>query len=184
MSTTSNEKAIVRHMLAVLHLAGWLPVKVDDGGDEYVKATTPDEVIEAAFAVEEANIHFSNGKRNYWVCLVFGNGNEGRDVICDHTIDRKGVSDGFEDTMNEVCEWAENYEPDTEPLCEDIATLEQESRQMRARMERIESDQAELILLADTLATLLQRDARFFDLSADTRHAINNLCHHLNTKGN
>ena len=78
------EHAIVKALVYKLAAAGFVPVKVWDGG-EYVEARTADEVIDAAFSVDEATIHFApQGAPEKWgrfgVFVVPGNG---ADIISD-----------------------------------------------------------------------------------------------------
>ena len=86
-----RERRIVANLIAHLYAYGFTVVAVDDGGDED-EAIPPGDTkaaMEAAFAVDEATMWFKRtdgeSKSRYAVALIFGNGNDGLDVISDYT---------------------------------------------------------------------------------------------------
>jgi len=86
----AGEKAVVRGLVEHMHKFGWHAVEVDDGGDEraikvdYEPGLSADEVIDHAFAVDEAHVYFKDGLGHTgWVFLVFGN--EPHEVINDYS---------------------------------------------------------------------------------------------------
>lgn len=100
------EKAVVRALVDHCGKFGWHAIEVDDGGEEpaikrtYDVGLSADEVVEAAFAVDEARIIFSNGeRRSHWVALVFGNSPE--EVIADYSYGPISNPDDFEVVMEE-----------------------------------------------------------------------------------
>lgn len=105
----AGEKAVVRALVEHLGKFGWNAVEVNDGGEEpAIKVRVPvprpssrglsaDEVIEHAFAVDEAWVYFSNGPRKHWVFLVFGNSPE--EVISDYSYAAESNPDDFYELM-------------------------------------------------------------------------------------
>jgi len=85
------ERRIVRTLIQELAAAGYLPVKVWDGG-EYVAVSALDETMDAVFAVDDSTIHFApKDKPEEWgrrgVLIIGGNG---EDIISDwHCGDKK-----------------------------------------------------------------------------------------------
>lgn len=87
-----RERRIVANLISHLNSRGFIIVAVDDGGDEEEVITDNNmkEAMEAAFAVDEATLIFvyhenKPGTIRYEVDLIFGNGNDGLDVISDHS---------------------------------------------------------------------------------------------------
>lgn len=87
-----RERRIVANLIAHLNAHGFSVVAVDDGGDDLEEITDNNmkEAMEAAFAVDEATLLFRDfrnppDKHKYEVDLIFGNGNDGLDVISDHS---------------------------------------------------------------------------------------------------
>lgn len=81
---TKIERAIVAALIDEAGRAGFVPVRVYDGGEQ-VKVANAAEAIEAVFAVDESTIHFAPAaNRAKWgrrgVFLVCGNGT---DIISD-----------------------------------------------------------------------------------------------------
>ena len=81
-----NERMIVRKMceLAVQH--DWKLVAVDDGGDEPELISSVDRAIELGYNVDEIRYVFQKGDITQLgiVLCIFGNGNDGLDVVSDH----------------------------------------------------------------------------------------------------
>lgn len=79
------ETAIVTALVEELKAAGYVPVKVYDGG-EYVKAPDLAGVLEAVFSVDESTINFAPaGEPKKWGKLgVFIVGGNGEDCISDY----------------------------------------------------------------------------------------------------
>lgn len=87
-----RERRIVANLIAHLNSRGFIIVAVDDGGDEEEVITDNNmkDAMEAAFAVDEASLIFVyhqalEGTRRYTVDLIFNNGNDGLDVISNHS---------------------------------------------------------------------------------------------------
>lgn len=86
------EKAILRLTVKELGKIGWKPVQVWDS-EEYVPATTIEEVIDAAMAVDECTVHFENAAgRDHGVFFVWGNGC-GDEAISNHHVGAEDFSD-------------------------------------------------------------------------------------------
>lgn len=97
------ERAIVAALVDECSKAGFVPVKVWDGG-EYVEATTLDAVIDAVFSVDESTVHFAPaGDLVRWgkfgVFLVCGNG---EDLISDNHCG----NEAFAAAVTKACERA------------------------------------------------------------------------------
>jgi hypothetical protein len=85
-----RERRIVANLVAYMNSNGFTCSHVDDGGDHPEKVNDTREIMEAAFAVDDATLLFRDfrnppDKHQYEVNLVFGNGNDGLDVIADHS---------------------------------------------------------------------------------------------------
>jgi hypothetical protein len=86
-----RERRIVANLIAHLNSRGYIIVAVDDGGDEEEAITNNNmkDAMEAAFAVDEATLIFRQSGveagRRYEVDLIFNNGNDGLDVISNHS---------------------------------------------------------------------------------------------------
>lgn len=87
------ERKIVRKLIRMMRHAGWMPYKVDDGGDKLISVTTEAEILDAVFAVDEARIKFYDGKCIHNVLVVLGNE---YDVICDWSYNE---TDNFNSVM-------------------------------------------------------------------------------------
>ena len=77
---TKIERAKVSAVVAECEAAGYVPVRVWDGG-EYVKTTGVTGALDAVFAVDESTIHFApRDKPNGWggcgVLVILGNGED------------------------------------------------------------------------------------------------------------
>jgi hypothetical protein len=80
------EKRIARKVVDVLLAAGFA-LSLNNGGDEYeIKNSTDASAIKAAmFATDEERLYAMQCDRCVgWVYFVYGN--DGWDVICDHTV--------------------------------------------------------------------------------------------------
>lgn len=93
------ERQIVRATINAALARGWSLDFVDNGGDEE-KVNTVDEAMEAAFAADDARIHFRAGFRTAWLYAVLGN--DGWDVISDYTTN---LDDAVKSTDGLVSEW-------------------------------------------------------------------------------
>jgi hypothetical protein len=99
------ERDVVLHLIRTMEKHGWHAGKVWNG-EEDVVCTTEEEVISAAFAVDECSIYFYNTKsmRAHSAFLVFGN--DGWDVICDYSYsvdDRDNFKSIMENEVNPYC---------------------------------------------------------------------------------
>ena len=85
MNRNQIERMIVEEATKRLMSIGWNPAYHDATDDGEVEAiSTLPEVIEAVFSVDECRVWFKKeGMRHQHVFFVLGN--DGYDVICDHT---------------------------------------------------------------------------------------------------
>ena len=88
------ERKVVRHLIRTMKKHGWIAKKVDDGGDQYELTPTERSVMDAVFAVDEAQIYFSKESHGHWVQIVLGN--SGYDCISDYNY---SDHDDFEHVM-------------------------------------------------------------------------------------
>lgn len=81
-----NERLIVRTLIAAVQLAGWTLYAVNDG-EASPAAQTADRAIELGCNLDGCHLMFEReGRGEYsWVYLIFGNGNDGLDVVSDYT---------------------------------------------------------------------------------------------------
>lgn len=105
------EKKIVRHLIRTMKEHGWDAHAVNDGEEFHIGLTAEKQVMDHAFAVDEASIHFENKKLpfinsegeekcvSHYVYLVFGN--DGYDVIADWSY---RDDDNFKIIMEEIIE--------------------------------------------------------------------------------
>lgn len=117
------EIRIARKMIRLMKKAGWKAYAVNDGEEFHRGLKTEKEVMEHAFAVEEASIYFKNPSLKYkddegkehtvshHAYLVFGN--DGYDVVADWS-----YGEGEGDTFDEVMEQLSVY---TDAIAEKIA---------------------------------------------------------------
>lgn len=102
------ERRLVRKLVRVMKEHGWEATHVDDGGDEFEKVSGETQVMEAVFAVDEAQICFRKGDAYHWVMIVLGN--DGYDAIADWAYS-EGDPDGFNAIMNgEISEYQDKLE--------------------------------------------------------------------------
>lgn len=84
-----RERRIVANLLSHLEVHGFVCKQVDDGGDDLEEVDGMKDIMESAFAVDEATLIFTDthpdARRTYEVDLIFNNGNDGLDVISDHS---------------------------------------------------------------------------------------------------
>lgn len=84
-----RERRIVANLISHLNAHGFMIVAVDDGGDdeEVITDNNMKDAMESAFAVDEATLIFADpaSGTKYVVDLIFNNGNDGLDVISDHS---------------------------------------------------------------------------------------------------
>ncbi len=92
---------LMRHLEA----AGWIAHSVNDG-EETTRLTSGErarEAMELMFSVDEAWVHFSNGKAKHYVYFVMGN--DGWDIASDYSY-AEGDADGFNAVMEAFdAEW-------------------------------------------------------------------------------
>lgn len=102
MNRQDAEKAIVGALVDAF-LAEGVKLSVESDGIVYLEnSTDKEEIIESLFAVDEAFLLTvdHNGKGG-WVFLVFGN--DGYDVIADHTMGFvSDVVDSLDDFVSEI----------------------------------------------------------------------------------
>lgn len=104
MHMTPGEHKEIRKALRAVAKAGFHPVKVDDGGDEYITGAksvmTEKEVLDAVDAVEDATVFFKGtdqlGRvRGAWMRCIMGNAKDGSEVIADNS-----VTPGFAEALD------------------------------------------------------------------------------------
>lgn len=95
-----NERLIMRTMLAAAQAAGWELETLFDGGEDHEKLDD-EAAIELANNLEQCHwnlmvprerSHDGKAKRA-WVLTIFGNGNDGLDVISDYTMNLDSFTD-------------------------------------------------------------------------------------------
>jgi hypothetical protein len=85
------ERAIVRATIEEAEKQGWTLYRVSNG-EEIVRTDSHEAALEAAFACDEAHLHFGTSDgQEAWVFIVLGN--DGWDVICDYTLSFNAVID-------------------------------------------------------------------------------------------
>lgn len=94
------EARVVAKLFEMLEEAGWVPKKVDDGGDDYILVTTWSEALEVIDSVEWSALFVTDGVQTRWVVLILGNG---RDVVSDYSI----RDPNFEALMERHADWVE-----------------------------------------------------------------------------
>lgn len=100
MSAPTTDRGGIRQTMNALKEAGWLPLWVDDGGDEdeNVKCSTTHEVEEAVTAVDDAFVVVEKGTERGWVRFVLGNSPD--EVVCDYTVKLDEALDPMFDRWN------------------------------------------------------------------------------------
>lgn len=103
----SGEGRMVRKALRAVKAAGFVPVCVDDGGDELVKGAgkvmLEREVMDAVFAVDDATVLFRKFDRSgavlakAWFRVILGNARDGSEAIADNS-----VTPGFAEALDAV----------------------------------------------------------------------------------
>lgn len=78
-----RERDAVWFWLKNLEAAGFDAVKVDDGGDEWIRVATLEEALDAVMAVDEATVIFKAAGEKKGYCVVFILGNSPREVAAD-----------------------------------------------------------------------------------------------------
>lgn len=90
-----NERRIVWNVLERVQASGFKLAFVDDTDEETLVSTTK-EAMELCFNLDDVYVMFSDGKRKApiaWVRFIFGNGNDGKDVITDYTTNLECLND-------------------------------------------------------------------------------------------
>lgn len=99
------EVKIVTKLFEMLEGEGWVPKVVDDGGDDYVSATTWGAALETIDSVEWSALILDGGTQLSCVVLILGNG---VDLVSDYS-----CSDtGFEALMERHADWIETLTED------------------------------------------------------------------------
>lgn len=80
-----NERKITANVFEVLKSHGWNVELVDDG-DEETEVSTMLDAMELMFNIDDCHVHFRKGEQCGWFRMIFGNGNDGLDVIADHSV--------------------------------------------------------------------------------------------------
>ena len=97
------EVKIVTKLFEMLEEEGWVPVNVDDGGDDLVLITTwseAREALEAFDSVEWSALFVTDGIQTSWVILIPSNE---RDVVSDYSCN----DPDFEALMERHADWIE-----------------------------------------------------------------------------
>lgn len=101
------ERKLVTHLCKTMREHGWVPIKVDDGG-EMVWCVTDEDVLDVVFSVDESTIHFKKGGVRHGAYIVLGN--DGYDAICDYSYS-EDEDDDFDEIMKKYVDpYAEQLE--------------------------------------------------------------------------
>lgn len=92
-----NERRIVWNLIRLVLAAGYVLHGIHDG-DDYTKVKTAPETMELAFNLDDVKVYFTkgDGKPHTWMRFIFGNGNDGKDVLCDYGTDLEPVIGSFD----------------------------------------------------------------------------------------
>lgn len=101
-----NEKRIYRKLVSMLAERGWNLINVSDGEEIYL-VTKVEEALEHVFAVDESWTYFTNGTKTHVVYIILGNGNDGYDMLSDHSL---ADDDDFEASIDTVYDWINEQE--------------------------------------------------------------------------
>lgn len=96
------ERRIVRHLIRTARKAGYLPVRVDDGG-ELVPATTETAMLAAVFSVDDSRVIFKHPDEPRAHCAVIILGN-GPDCVADASMGAR-----WDAVMDAVAEYSETF---------------------------------------------------------------------------
>jgi hypothetical protein len=98
--TQRNERAILRRVIIDALKAGY-ELSVDDGGDELAieRSTNAKAVLAALMNTDDDRLILERRivgveREHGWVRFIYGNGNDGCDVICDYTVNLDAVLEG------------------------------------------------------------------------------------------
>lgn len=100
------EERIVRQAINELDRHGWKWTGVNDGEEVHTigqELDSPGDAWKLMHDLDECDLYFKHEtKGGGWLCLIFDNGNDGRDVMCDNSINLNdalsGVQTEFEGT--------------------------------------------------------------------------------------
>lgn len=87
----TNERRIIARAVELLAKAGFRcthHTATCDGDAEPIEQHTPGAIAETAGQVDDCALYFTStdaATRAQWARFIFGNGNYGRDVICDNS---------------------------------------------------------------------------------------------------
>ena len=98
------EVKVVTKLFEMFEEEGWVPKKVDDGGD-YVPVTTWSEALETIDSVELSTLFVVGGSQRSWVTLILGNG---VDVVSDYSCSGPAL----EALMERHADWVETLTED------------------------------------------------------------------------
>jgi len=102
------EDEVIAETIKQLDAAGWTLEGVDDGGEEFIATSDPNEVLEFSDQVGTCQVFFVkliDGKL-YRTTLFLVRGNDGPDVIADHSV----FPPCFEDVMDRIYDWCRRYD--------------------------------------------------------------------------
>lgn len=97
----ANEKAIIEKLVTTLAEQGWILVGAADTED-YEELSTHEAAYEQSSCADMGSIYFKKDGKTHYVIAIYGNGNDGWDLLSDHTYNPK---DDFEDSMRLVYDW-------------------------------------------------------------------------------
>ena len=100
------ERWVVEHLICAAGRHGYVPYRAYDGG-EWVMLTTPADVMDVVFSVDDCHVYFKHPDDDKAHCVVIVLGNDGWDTIADCSQgDRWGAvmaeCDEFADSLEEM----------------------------------------------------------------------------------
>lgn len=97
--TRKNETEIIRKVYAALEAGGWTYIGTDDGDPdgELVEGGGVEMAIETVHSVDMSTLFFEKEGKRKGIFLICGNGNDGLDLISDHS-----VGMGFDEIIDSV----------------------------------------------------------------------------------
>ena len=105
--SVDERKAVEKRIASAVIRSGLdagFAITVNDGeGFPVERSTDHDEILAAMFSVDEEHLEFfKDGQRVGWVFFVYGN--DGWDVICDHTLNLSDILEEANRIADEVAD--------------------------------------------------------------------------------
>jgi len=106
------EHQIVRKLIREAISVGWMPVSVNNGGDENETTPTESSMMEHAFACDEASLNFRKviDDRGITCSVYIVLGNDGYDVIADYSDPDQRFSHGWNELMERINTYVSDLE--------------------------------------------------------------------------